>query len=212
MPLLIALLSCLGPTPATARYRPPSLTNLLGASDLVATGTITEVRAEAFVLRFGRVIAGHPPGDTARIERFDDWACSRRWKAYAVGQRLFIMVQAVDHEDYDFALRSSGWESEFPLVGELVMIHGYEIPGAEVARLEGRLPAAALPLEIVAEATLDLRRCWGRFDKPLPTARCSSQETDALAERTVLHRLLIESLTAHAADHGSDEAARPNGP
>ncbi|MCG8461008.1 MAG: hypothetical protein MI919_32385 [Holophagales bacterium] len=198
-PTLIGILALFSATsPSLARYLPPSLVDLLGKSDLVAVGVIAEVQASAFVLRLENTIAGSPGGSpgrsTIRIERFENWACSTRWKPYLVGQRLLVMVRAVEHEDYEFAHRSAGWESEFPIVEGHALAHSYQVPGAETVPFAENYVVPSIPLETVVEATLDLRRCWDLQEVFSPEPKCSAEETTALRTRSGFHRRLLEKL------------------
>ena len=74
LPLLVVSLAFLGAVPLEARYIPPKLEDLLGSSDLVAVGVISEVGQAAYVLHLEEVLVGSPnPGSTVRIQRFHDW-------------------------------------------------------------------------------------------------------------------------------------------
>ena len=70
-----------------ALYIPVPLFDMVGSSDLVLVGTISEVRKSTFVLKVETVVAGEYGSKTIKIERFRNWTCASRWTAYAPGQR-----------------------------------------------------------------------------------------------------------------------------
>ena len=195
LPLLVVSLVFLGAFPLEARYIPPKLEDLLGSSDLVAVGVISEVGQGAYVLHLEEVLVGSPsPGSTARIQSYQNWiCCSTRYQPYAVGERLFVMVRAVVHEEYDYAQSYGAWESEFPIYDGQVMSHGYTIPGAERLPLTKHREAAAIPLEVVVEATEDFHRCWVWHPESIE-ARCSVEEISELVQESPFHRRLLGEL------------------
>ena len=193
LPLTLLALA-LAPSPLSARYLPPALENLLGASDLVAVGTISHVQEAAYFLDLEKVIVGSPSSSTIRIQRFEDWPCSQRWLPYSEGERVWIMVQAVEREDFDYALRSAGSESEFPVLDHKVLVQGYAIPDLETMELARSGSVPAIPLEVLEEVTLDLRRCWAGLGDSLPEPRCSADEIQNLLDKSPTHRRLLEGL------------------
>ena len=191
LPLLLLLWTA---SPATARYIPPTLFNMLWASDLVASGTISEVREHTFVLTLDHVMAGTETRPSVVLPRFQNWACSSRWQPYAVGQKVLIFANAVEADSHDYELRSPGAEGEHPIVNGRVLVHGYGLSDGQPQAL-GILPAYPVAVETFAHAVRKLRRCFGsetRADHRVPTRTCPLDELVAFSEGSPFHHHLVQ--------------------
>lgn len=179
-----------------AKYLPPPLFDLLGGSDLVAVGTISEVRHRTFVLELETVAAGDTQRTSAVIRKYEDWVCSSRWLPYRAGQRVVVFAETAEATRDDFTLRSAGAEGEFPIVDGAVMVHGYRLEGLPEANLKG-LPAHAVPLDTFLDAVRGLQRCflveWDSNHWPSARQICPETELIEFREASALHRYLAKT-------------------
>ena len=112
---------------AEARYRPLTLNDLLGNSDLVLVGEITTLEDETYTLTISETLAGKYKGPTIVIQRFKDWACASRWAPYATGQKLVVCLKkVVDPQSctVTWRVRSGGGEGELPIVADRAHFRG----------------------------------------------------------------------------------------
>jgi hypothetical protein len=142
---------------ASARYLPPTLQVLAGASDFIVIGAIVQLDAETFELRADEVLAGEAPPGKLIVQRFEDWACASRWKPYAVGQRVIAFLRR-PAEKGPFTLMSAGSEAEWEIQDAIVNSPGYAITGYSQNKPEEYWQR--LPLADVRDAFRRYRTCF----------------------------------------------------
>lgn len=157
-PLVLALVAlCAFPLPCAAKYIPLELYDLLGASDVVVVGTITEVKQETFVLEVETHVVGAEGKPTLEVLRFRDWPCARRWTPYEVGQT--VLVCAVRLKDADgveqLKIRSGGGEGEMPIADGKVRLRGRGVPAGQGHPTVEQLVATVRAYRACFELTLD---------------------------------------------------------
>ena len=121
-------LICVAPA-AWGEYDPIGFCDLVGTSDVIASGEIVEVRIETFTFDVDEVFAGKvAPRDRLEIGKFDDWACAWRVGAYQAKERLFVFLE-VDEVDgrKKFHIRGAGDEGELPIVDGEVYVQPFSI-------------------------------------------------------------------------------------
>jgi hypothetical protein len=113
----------------------------------------------------------------------------------------------------DFRTNSAGAEGEWQVVGDHVMSSFAPVDVPEEVNISNQSP---LPLELALAALRDFGECY-RIDAHLDTTRnprywedvvvlCDSAQVKALAERSYVHRYLVESARlaqARAGVHGA---------
>ena len=104
---------------ASADFRPISLIDLATNSDVIAGGTIREVRDETFVLEVRDPIHGTVKGRRLTIYRFRNWVCAWREPEYAVGQHVLVFLVGGD-DGTPYGIRGAGNEGERLIVEKRV--------------------------------------------------------------------------------------------
>lgn len=189
---------------AFALYAPPDLEDLIGYSDLILLGEITDVKQSTFVLRIEEVLAGDFQAPQIEIKKFKDWTCSRRWTAYSVGQREIVFLEKNSNQQNakkldQYVLRSAGSESEWPVDNELAYTHGYGLWEGSRDVSYGTMHAPAVKQSEVLSAIRDYRKCFkmakmkpnsGRVDKI--EVICSPEALSRYESSSEFHKVLSE--------------------
>lgn len=179
---------------AAARYLPPSLHVLAGASDLIVVGTIVQLDAETFELRADEVLAGEAPTGKLIVKRFEDWTCASRWKPYAVGQREIAFLRR-PAEKGPFTLMSAGSEAEWEVQDAVVKVPGFAITGYPQATPDDYWQH--LPLARVSDAFRRYRVCFSVTHSPqrgtAVRRQCDDATLLAYRDRSPVHAFLART-------------------
>jgi hypothetical protein len=105
-----------------AEYTSLALYEMAIKADIVVYGTIENVSSHAFSLKVERSLTGE--NGSLIIQKFEDWACARRWTAYKRGQRVFLFLKRYKG---DLHIMSGGGEGEFPIEDSNIYIHGFTV-------------------------------------------------------------------------------------
>ena len=158
--LVLATLAALeaGPWPSTScpvddiRYE---LFELVARADLLVSGEIAELRKKTFDLAVEQTVLGGAVPDKLSVCRFEDWTCAGRWTSYAIGQRVLLFLAHGDSENDPYTILGAGGEGEMPLIGDAVIVRGYDVRGyksAEHAVAGGTCVGPLVPCTELAEA------------------------------------------------------------
>jgi len=187
---------------AAAVYSPLAFYQLAAGSDLVVLGRIVSVSDSTFSLAVEDVLVGAAPEAELQIRRFKDWTCSQRWLPYAIGQREIAFLC---RRESGYRTNSGGSEGEWQIIGSEI---NCDYMSSEYSHPEVEILERALPLALVVSAIRDFGACvridadWRSRKEGGPSYKetivelCDAPAIDALAERSEVHRYLIDSLRA----------------
>jgi len=99
---------------ATAKYEPPTFSEMAFGARVVVVGRIETLRDADYDLRVEERLAGEESATTLRVRRFENWACAERVRPYAVGQRI---VAFLERGDDGWRAMGGGCEGEVALDG-----------------------------------------------------------------------------------------------
>lgn len=201
---LVAVIGVVG-IPVDAKYVPPKFFELAGASDLIVTGKIIELRENTFLLLIEKIVAGEYLGKTIEITKFQDWPCASRWKPYAINQREIAFLWRVPDKNKDeypapLALLSAGAEGEWEIIGKSVYSLGFRVPGFDASE-ETEHPGQELNIDVLMDAIKGFRKCFSVIYKtdsedpwnPMIGVKCSGEEILAYKDKSVVHQYLAET-------------------
>lgn len=195
----------LAPSVVRADYSPPSLTDLVLASDAIVVGDVEGLSANTFRLRVSEVVHGPIQSATIEVERFEDWTCAARWAPYAVGQHALLFLNR--HEGR-WQIRSAGGEGEMPIENGRVHVPGsYDGLAPSGSNAYGRLTVQGgtfvgftLDERALAAALREARACFtaeleGRYRRVAGVrASCTDQRREAM-RRTPIGAALVRAFT-----------------
>jgi hypothetical protein len=153
---------------AHADYEPLRLPTLIGESELIVLGTITEVRPETFVLADYDVVSGPHGEGPLEVRRFVDWSGASRWTAYHVGQTLLVFLSAPaaagevgEHQPWQIG--GIGGEGEMPVENGSVYVQGPVLhrSGTEKFIVDGEaFYGHRFGVETFVSAVVGFKRCF----------------------------------------------------
>ena len=209
-----ALLALITPALAHADYIPPSNTELLLNSQLVAIGEIVEVHDKTYTLEIQEMLWGeHIKGEQVVITRKRDWACSMRAVSYKAGQRVLVMGNKSKTTSNHYTLQSAGHEGEALMSGDAVLWTSYAFGEVKprnnevkIGDIEAKIWASKLQLEAFSRAFASIKACYKTSDPPATLSRamlvgefvCSEADYKRrLMESVVFQALEGESRRVH---------------
>jgi hypothetical protein len=193
---------------AHADYEPVRLPALIGESELIVLGAISEVREKTFVLTDYDVIFGSRDEGPLEVGRFVDWSGASRWTAYRAGQTLLLFLSAPatageEGEPQPWRIRGIGAEGEMPVENGLVYTHGPVLGRSGIQKYtvdQGTLYGRRFDLETFVSAITGFKRCFRlvRADDAETNARtflqlCDDEALDAYRRESELHRELVDA-------------------
>ena len=124
-----ASLLCILPS-ALAAYRHQGFGALYTGADAIVLGEIVAVADETYSVRIDEVLRASTSASVAashiiKVQRFHNWKCAARWKAYAKGQRLLLFL-GCSGENHSSArvwhALGAAVEGEMPIEGGFVFV------------------------------------------------------------------------------------------
>lgn len=192
---------------AHADYEPPHLWELIGESEFIVLGTISEVREETVVLEDYDVIFGPRSEGPLEVKRLVDWSGASRWTAYRAGQILLLLLSTPapageEDEPQIWQIRSIGGEGEMPVENGFVYTRGPVIGRSGIQKYtvyQGTLYGHRFDVETFVSAVVGFKRCFRIFRADVETDSrtvlqlCDDETLDAYRRESELHRYLVEA-------------------
>lgn len=188
---------------ANAKYAPLALHDLVGASDLIVIGSISQLNSKSFILEVSQVIAGDYDKGQIKVEKFKDWTCAARWCKYDKGQNVMLFLEKPDKNNSSFSIRSGGGEGEMPVVDEFVYYRGRSIDDIpqEIYKVFGEsLYGQKISLEEFINSIQQYRKCFqvetdksSGFSIKSIQQLCSPTEIESYRKSSKLSAHLVKS-------------------
>jgi hypothetical protein len=184
--------------------RPPHLTQMIGISDLVASGRISEVREQSLLVQVDEILAGATTEGALEVAQPKRWPDEPRWAPYAPGQRVVLFLrEALPNaatDDPKWSFEGPSGRGELPIDGKYVYLpERYEGLGeAESVRVHGAaVEFQKIELAHFISAVSEYSECftWERGDQgsaPKVKQICDDVILDEYASRSSLHLHLVE--------------------
>jgi hypothetical protein len=190
---------------AHADYEPLPLPELFAGSDLIALGTIAEVRDTIFELGDFEVLFGPATeGPALPVERFRDWSGNARWSRYRPGQRVLLFLarprETASGATPPWRIRGAGGEGEMPVEDGHVYLQGLFLEGFErqtFAVQQGRLQGYRFALDDFLAALNGYNRCFrageaGGERRTCLRPVCDAQALQLYRAHSPLQRYLVD--------------------
>lgn len=192
---------------AHADYEPPRLSELIGESELIVLGTISDVQEKTVVLEDYEVIFGPRGEGPLEVRRFVDWSGASRWTAYRAGQTVLLLLSrpaAAEEEGEPRAwrIRGIGDEGEMPVENGFVYTHGPVLGRSDMQKYivdQGTLYGRRFDVKTFVSAVEGFKRCFGfargdaETDSPTVLQLCDDEALDAYRRESELNRELADA-------------------
>jgi len=120
--LLILIISVTFVLTARADYSYMRLSNLVCQADYAAKGTIVGLDRNYFYLDVEEYLLDTLEFDTLKIQRFENWNCGTRYRAYEIGQTELVFFRKSNYviEAYDLLGYGAGGEFELRIKNDSI--------------------------------------------------------------------------------------------
>lgn len=191
--------------PAHADYEPLRLPELIGETELIVLGTISEVRENTFVLEDYDVVVGAHSDGPLEVKRFVDWSGASRWMKYRVGQTMLLFLVAPEAgakgKIEPWRIRGIGGEGEMPVAGGFIYIQGPLLRRSDIQKYvvdQKTFYGHRFDLKVFISAVKGYKRCF-RFVKTEVEKRsrtvlrlCDDETLETYGRESELHCYLVE--------------------
>lgn len=187
--------------PPVADVRPPSLSRLIGISDLVIHGNVAGFSENTLDVESTEVLAGVAPSRQIEVVIPKRWPDEPRWVPYEVGQTFILFLgRRVADQDSRWRISGAFGRGEFPTSGGFVYLleyfeglgaqHYYQIFGTKAL-------SQRVDMQLFFSAVGEYSQCfvWKAHDKPSirrPSRICSDAMAIEYASRSPFHRFLAK--------------------
>ena len=193
---------------AHADFEPLRLPTLIGESELIVLGAVSEMHPETFVLDDYDVIFGPHGEGPLEIRRFVDWSGASRWTAYHPGQTLLLFLSAPAAageagEGQPWRIRGVGGEGEMPVENGFVYTQGPVLSRSGMQEYvvdHATLYGHRFDLESFVSAVAGFKRCFrvakadGETNARTVLQLCGDEALEAYRRESELSRHLAETM------------------